>query len=105
MTDWTSFAIRWLLDQEKVRVCIEAKEGQPLDETGNNNDAMDTGGDALHFQQPQAAESDCWEKSETVTPDLLYKGNISTLTPASNNQNQMIWSVILPHWTSLAPNI
>lgn len=73
MTDWTSFAIRWLLDQEKVRVCIEAKEGQPLDETGNNNDAMDTGGDALHFQQPQAAESDCWEKSETVTPDLLYK--------------------------------
>ena len=25
----------------------------------------------------------CWEKSETATPDLLYKGNISTLTPAA----------------------
>ena len=106
MTGWTSFAIRWLLDQEKVRLCIEAKEGQPLDEKGNNNHAMNTGGDALHFQQPQAAEIDCWEKSETVTPDLLYTGNISILTPASNNQNWMMWwSVILPHCTLLAPSI
>jgi hypothetical protein len=38
---------------------MEAKEGQPLNEKGNNNDAMDIEGDALHFQQPQAAESDC----------------------------------------------
>lgn len=90
-------------DQEKVRLCIEAKECRAQDGQGSDDVPKDTWGHSLHFQTRRAAvtELDWWgrfegkhwpqkDQIELIFPTVAGL-QPNWFNPTPSTQNQRIW--------------